>query len=116
MSGVPFAVSDLVVADVPQQAAGGLRPTVEARLTKGQLAAYMELYSDQPNYFGTVQVRVEVARTCRARRWRPRSASSSRERTPETPAFPRWCRLERSRPGNTWPTRLSDAAIRRSAS
>ena len=62
MSGVPFAVSDLVVADVPQQAAGGLRPTVEARLTKGQLAAFMELYSDQPNYFGTVQVRVEVAK------------------------------------------------------
>jgi tetratricopeptide (TPR) repeat protein len=62
MSGVPFAVSDLVVADVPPQAAGGLRPTVEARLTKGELAAFMELYSDQPNYFGTVQVRVEVAK------------------------------------------------------
>jgi VWFA-related protein len=62
MSGVPFAVSDLMVADVPPKAADGLRPTVEARLTTGQLAAYMELYSDQPNYFGAVQVRVEVAK------------------------------------------------------
>ena len=62
MSGVPFAVSDLVVADMPPKAADGLRPTVEARLITGQLAAYMELYSNQPNYFGTVQARVEVAK------------------------------------------------------
>jgi tetratricopeptide (TPR) repeat protein len=39
-----------------------LRPTVEARLTTGQLAAYMELYSNQPDYFGTVQVQVEVSK------------------------------------------------------
>jgi VWFA-related protein len=62
MSGVPFAVSDLLIGDVPAKPAEGLRPAVEAHLATGQLGAYMELYSDQPDYFASAQVRVEVAK------------------------------------------------------
>ena len=62
MTGVPFAVSDLMIADLPAKPADGLRPAVEPRLLTGQLGAYMELYSDQPDYFGNAQVRVEVAK------------------------------------------------------
>lgn len=61
MSGVPFAVGDLLLADVPAQPGEPLRPPVEARLASGQLAAYTELYAANQEVFGTTQVKVEVA-------------------------------------------------------
>jgi VWFA-related protein len=61
MQGVPFAIGDLMLADSPPAAGGGIRPPVEARLSAGRLAAYLEMYANQPDFFSTVQVRIEVA-------------------------------------------------------
>lgn len=63
MTGVPFAVSDLMLADTPTTPGGLIHPPVEARLATGRLAAYMELYSDRPETFDATQVKVEVAST-----------------------------------------------------
>jgi VWFA-related protein len=61
MQGVPFAIGDLMLADNPPAASGSLRPPVEARLSAGRLAAYLEMYANQPEFFSSVQVRLEVA-------------------------------------------------------
>lgn len=61
MQGVPFAIGDLMLADSPPAAGGSIRPPVEARLSAGRLAAYLEMYANQPEFFSTVQVRIEVA-------------------------------------------------------
>ena len=102
----------LIVADVPTKGGDSLRPTVEpggdrpARRLHG-------LYSNQPNYFGTVQVQVEVSRRRRVRRLRPKWASSNRERMLGSGVSA--CAAGALPPGSTWPTRLSGAAIRKSA-
>ncbi len=62
MSGVPFAVGDLMLGDVPGTGGHDLRPTVEPRLANGRLAAYMELYAERPDFFDTATVRIEIAR------------------------------------------------------
>jgi VWFA-related protein len=59
MTGLPFAVGDLMLADTPAQ--GDLRPPVEARIATGRLAAYLELYADDAAFFGTTKVKLEVA-------------------------------------------------------
>jgi len=64
MSGVPFAVGDLLVTETP--VTGGddsLRPPVEARLSNGRLSAYMELYADEPALLNETEVLVEVVST-----------------------------------------------------
>ena len=61
MQGVPFAIGDLMLADSPPAANGSIRPPVEARLSAGRLAAYLEMYASQPEFFSSVQVRIEVA-------------------------------------------------------
>jgi hypothetical protein len=63
MSGVPFAVGDLLLADTPTTPGEPIHPPVEARLATGQLAAYMELYADQPETLEATQVKIEVAAT-----------------------------------------------------
>jgi len=63
MRGVPFAVGDLMLADTPTTAGDLIHPPVEARLATGLLAAYLELYSDQPEMFDATQVKIEVAAT-----------------------------------------------------
>lgn len=63
MTGVPFAVGDLMLADTPTTPGELINPPVEARLATGRLAAYMELYADQPATFDATQVKVEVAAT-----------------------------------------------------
>ena len=60
LADVPFATSDLVLADAKMQPDSGLRPPVEARLSSGQLRLYTELYADASD-FGDVQVLLEVA-------------------------------------------------------
>ncbi len=60
MADVPFAVGDLIVGDVPE-ASDTLRPSVEARVANGRLAAYLELYGDSAAALDETQVRVEVA-------------------------------------------------------
>ena len=61
MSGLPFALSDLLIADAPAKTLDTLRPPVEAHIVTGRMLAYLELYSDEPDFFGNAQVRVEVA-------------------------------------------------------
>jgi VWFA-related protein len=63
MTGVPFAVGDLLLADTPTTPGELIHPPVEARLATGSLAAYLELYSDQPATLDTTLVRIEVAAT-----------------------------------------------------
>ena len=63
MSGVPFAVGDLMLADTPTTPGEALRPPVEARLATGLLAAYTEIYSEKPEMFDATRVKVEVAAT-----------------------------------------------------
>lgn len=59
LSDVPFATSDLVLADAEMQP-DRLQPPVEARLSSGQLRLYTELYADA-SAFGDVEVLLEVA-------------------------------------------------------
>ena len=61
LSGVPLAVGDLMVVDGALGAGQALRAPVEARLTSGRLAAYIELYAAQPASFDATEVRIEVA-------------------------------------------------------
>lgn len=61
MSDVPFAIGDLLLADMPPAAGQPLEPPVEARLSSGHLAAYTEIYADDPGAFDDTQVRIEVA-------------------------------------------------------
>lgn len=61
MTGVPFAVGDLLLAETPMSGADGLRPPVEARIATGRLATYMELYAADAAAFGAMTVRIEVA-------------------------------------------------------
>lgn len=63
LSGMPFAVGDLLLADTPTTPGALINAPVEARLATGRLAAYMEVYSDQPGTLDTMQVKVEVAAT-----------------------------------------------------
>ena len=46
LADVPFATSDLVLADAKMQPDKGLRPPVEARISSGQLRLYTEFYAD----------------------------------------------------------------------
>ena len=59
LTDVPFATSDLVLADAEMQP-DRLRPPVEARLSSGQLRLYTELYADA-SAFGDVEVLLEIA-------------------------------------------------------
>ena len=61
MTDVPFAVGDLMLVDAPSSPGESMRAPVEARLSSGLLAAYMELYAESPDVFEGIQVRVEVA-------------------------------------------------------
>ena len=61
LTDVPFATSDLVLADAKMQPDNRLRPPVEARLSSGQLRLYSELYADA-RAFDDVEVLLEVAR------------------------------------------------------
>ena len=61
MTDVPFAVGDLMLVDAPSGPGESMRAPVEARLSSGLLAAYMELYAESPDVFEGTQVRVEVA-------------------------------------------------------
>jgi VWFA-related protein len=61
MQGVPFAIGDLMLADSPPAAGLSIRPPVEARMSAGRLAAYLEMYASQPDFFSSVEVRIEVA-------------------------------------------------------
>ena len=63
MTGVPFAVGDLMLADTPTTPGDLIHPPVEAHLATGRLAAYLELYSDRPETFDATQVKIEVAAT-----------------------------------------------------
>ena len=62
LADVPFATSDLVLADAAMQSGSVLRPPVEARLSSGQLSMYTELYADTAATFDDVQVLLEVAK------------------------------------------------------
>lgn len=61
MSGLPFAVSDLLLTDTKEALGGGIRPIVEPRLDDDRLGAYLELYSNEPGFFDAVDVRLEIA-------------------------------------------------------
>jgi VWFA-related protein len=61
MTGVPFAIGDLLLADSPVTTSDAIRPPVEARISNGRLAAYLELYSSDPASFGAMKVSFEVA-------------------------------------------------------
>ena len=62
MTGVPLAVSDLVLDDAPTTPDARLRPHVEPRLTSAQLAAHLEVYVDVPESFEGMSAEVQVAR------------------------------------------------------
>ena len=62
LADLPFATSDLVVADATAQPDSVLRPPVEAQLSSGQLAVYTELYADTPSAFDDMQVLLEVTK------------------------------------------------------
>ena len=61
MTDVPFAVGDLMLVDAPSGPGESMRAPVEARLSSGLLAAYLELYAASPDVFEGTEVRVEVA-------------------------------------------------------
>ena len=62
MTGVPLAVSDLVLDDAPTTPGERLRPHVEPRLTGAHMAAHLEVYVDVPDSFDGMDVEVQVAR------------------------------------------------------
>ena len=53
-------VGDLLLADQAGSPAGGILPSVEARVSSGRLLAYTELYAESPAVWERTQVRVEV--------------------------------------------------------
>ena len=61
MTDVPFAVGDLMLIEAPSAPGESIRAPVEARLSSGRLAVYMELYAESPDVFEDTQVRVDVA-------------------------------------------------------
>ena len=62
MTGVPLAVSDLILDDTPATAGDWLRPRVEAQLGGDELAAYLEVYGELPESLEGVQAEIQVAR------------------------------------------------------
>ena len=61
LADVPFATSDLVLADAAMQAGNVLLPPVEARLSSGRLSMHTELYADTRGTFDDLQVLLEMA-------------------------------------------------------
>ena len=60
MAGEEFAVSDLIVGDMPKTDEQ-LRPQVEPRVHEGRIAAYVEVYAKTPTTFDNTAVSIEVA-------------------------------------------------------
>ena len=61
VSGEQLAIGDLIVDNAPSGPGEGIQPGVDVRLDTGQLAAYLELYADDPETFGEAEVAIEVA-------------------------------------------------------
>ena len=61
MSGERLAIGDLIVNDAPASPGEGIQPGVDVRLDTGRLAAYLELYADDPEAFARAEVAIEIA-------------------------------------------------------
>ena len=61
LSGEPLAVGDLMVGDAPSTPGEAIQPGVDVQLDTGRLAAYLELYADDPGSFQSAEVAVEIA-------------------------------------------------------
>ena len=63
LSGEPLAVGDLMVGDAPSTPSEAIQiqPGVDVQLDTGRLAAYLELYADDPGSFQSAEVAVEIA-------------------------------------------------------
>ena len=61
MSGERLAIGDLIVNNAPSSPGEGIQPGVDVRLDTGRLAAYLELYADDPETFARAEVAIEIA-------------------------------------------------------
>ena len=59
--GEPLAVGDLMVDNAPSSPGEAIQPGVDVRLDTGRLAAYLELYANDPGSFQSAEVAVEIA-------------------------------------------------------